>query len=189
MRDIGSVFREFARLDLLRIDQGLSVPEFERWAVLKKTLDRKLRGSESRHELNRRSSRRIATRLRCSYASREELRRASITRLATGGVFIATTSPLPVGTKIALRIHIEESDSEIEVDGVVVSTNLSPDFEAGRKGMGIRFSMVSQEALEAIAELYATEAQREYDESRADRDAMNDASPPTEASNLGVGNG
>jgi uncharacterized protein (TIGR02266 family) len=188
MRDIVSLFREYACLDLRRMDQGISVPELERWALLKGILDRKLRGSEKRHELDRRSSKRIATRLRCSYASREELHRASITELATGGVFIATTSPLPIGTKMALRIRIEDTNAEIEVDGVVVSTNLSPDFEPGRKGMGIRFSMVTQEAVEAIAELYATAALREYD-GRADRGATKGASPPTEASSLGVGNG
>jgi uncharacterized protein (TIGR02266 family) len=188
MRDIGSVFREYARLDLRRMDQGLSVPELERWGLLKGILDHKLRGSEKRRQLDRRSSKRIATRLRCSYASCEELRRASITQLATGGVFIATTSPLPIGTKLTLRIRIEDTDAEIEVDGVVVSTNLSPDIDTGRKGMGIRFSMVSQKSLEAIAELYATEAQREYDD-RGDRGATKEARPPAEASNLRVGNG
>lgn len=170
------------------MNQGLSVPELERWARLKKTLDHTLRRSEKRPELDRRSSKRIATRLRCSYASHEELRRASITRLATAGVFIATSSPLPIGTKIALRIHIENSNAEIEVDGVVVSTNLSPGLEPGSNGMGIRFSKVSQKALDAIAELYATEALREYD-GRGDRGATKDASPATEASKLRVVNG
>lgn len=175
MRDIGSVFREFARLDLRRVGRGLSVPELERWALLKRTLDHELHGSERRPEQDRRSSQRIATRLRCSYASHEELRRASITRLATAGVFIATTSPLPIGTKIELRIHIDENDEEIEVGGVVVSTNLSPDFDSERKGMGIRFDNVSQKALGAIAELYTKEALREYGE-RGDRGATRSTS-------------
>jgi hypothetical protein len=52
-----------------------------------------------------------------------------------------------------------------------------------------RFSMVSQEALEAIADLYVTAALREYDNGRADRGATKDTSPPTEASNPGVGDG
>jgi len=177
MRDIGSVFRDYARLDLQRMDRGLTVPELERWASLKKILDGKLRGSEKQRDLERRSSKRIATRLRCAYASCAELRQASITQLATGGVFIATKSPLPVGTKLELRIHIADSDTRIEVGGAVVSNNIAPDTGVGEMGMGIRFSRVSQEAIEKIAQLYATEAEREH-EGQGAIGAENGEAPP-----------
>ena len=160
MRNIAAVFRDYARLDLKRIGAGLSVPEFEHWNRLKTTLDHELRSRDRAARDDRRSSPRIATRLRCSYADCDELRRASVTNLATGGVFISTTAPAPLGTRLQLRIQIEESGAEIEVPGVVVSTNFAPG-QPRQRGMGVRFDTVTPEMIEEISRLYAREAERE----------------------------
>lgn len=162
MKDIASIFREYARLDLMRMDSGLTLPEFERWARLKQILDRRLRGSEPPERLERRSSKRLPTRLRCSYSSGDELRKAVVTTLATGGVFINTRSPLPIGAMLVLEIRIEDSGAEIEVEGVVVSNNVGPDLDPHAVGMGVRFSKVSPQMVDGISALYAREAQREY---------------------------
>jgi uncharacterized protein (TIGR02266 family) len=156
MRNIAAVFRDFARLDLKRIGAGLTVTEFERWSRLKSVLDHEV-GSRGRAPDERRSSPRVPTRLRCRYASCEELRDATVTNIATGGVFIATNEPAPVGTRLDLRIQIAESGAEIEVPAVVVSTNFAPG-AIHKQGMGVRFSLVSPDMIEEISQLYAEQA-------------------------------
>ena len=97
MRDIAAQFREFARLDLARLNQGLSVIEHERWAKLKALLDRSLSGSPgagARAGKDRRSASRVATRINCAYASGDDQREAVVSDLSTGGVFIRTHWPL-----------------------------------------------------------------------------------------------
>ena len=170
--NVTALFREYARLDLMRAGDGISIPQFERWSRLKDVLEHRFRGPHAQRRPERRSSPRIPTRLHCTYASCDELRKASIRDLATGGVFIQTVSPAPIGTPLELRIHIEESGAEIEVQGSVVSTNYCPE-QPGARGMGVRFEMVTREAIEAISDLFAREAARE---------ARRQATPETERS-------
>jgi len=161
MSDVASLFREYAHLDLKRMDGGLSIPELERWSTLKQRLDRVFKGMNRSGPDPRRSSRRVTTHLNCSFASTHEFDEAVITDLATGGVFVRTTSPLPVGAKLQLRIRLEDTGAEIEVEGVVVSNNIGPHFETHALGMGVRFAHVSVDVLEQISALYAGELQRE----------------------------
>jgi len=158
MHDVATLFREYARLDLKRLDRGLCVRELERWSVLRERLDHEFKGAAADR---RRSSKRVQTRLTCSYATRHDLGEAVITNLATGGVFIRTSRPLPVGETLVLRICLEDTGSEIEVEGVVVSNNIGPRLEPGTKGMGVRFSRVASDVLEQIGALYAQELQRD----------------------------
>ncbi len=159
MRDVVTLFRQYARLDLKRHDRGLSVRELETWSLLKERLDKILGGPSGVHE-RRRSSIRVPTRLNCSYASRHEFGEAVISNLATGGVFIRTRRPLPVGAPVRLRIRLEDAKQEIDVEGVVVSNNVGPRFE-NTEGMGIRFARVANDVLEQISALYATELEQE----------------------------
>lgn len=167
MRDIATLFREYARLDLKRLDRGLSIRELERWMLLKQRLDDEFRSHGAEPE-RRRSSPRVATRLTCSYASRHEFGEAVITNLATGGVFIHTTTPLPVGAPVELKIQLRDAGSEIDVSGVVVSNDVGPRLEPGSRGMGVRFSRVGEDVIERIGALYAKELQRE----RAEAEGM-----------------
>jgi uncharacterized protein (TIGR02266 family) len=159
MLEIVPTFREFARLDMKRRSDGLSVSELERWARLRRLLDRKLPGAK---RPERRSAVRVPTRLICSYATDDELRRAAVTNLASGGMFICTSSPLAIGTALALSIRIEKTAAEIEVEGVVVSNNVGPGLDPGAAGMGVRFSKMSPEVIDALSDLYANEAERGY---------------------------
>ena len=175
MKDMVSLFREYARLDLIRMGPGLSVTEFESWMRIKSILDQQLptRSGSFRHE--RRSAKRIPTHLRCSYSSSDEFRNAGVTQLSTGGVFISTLSPLPIGSDMVLRIVLEDSGAEIEVAGVVVSNNVDGDLMPGARGMGVRFSMVKPEMIDAISDLYAQELGREHQAAPAPRDSPEEA--------------
>ncbi len=165
MRDIATLFREYARLDLKRLDRGLSIRELERWSLLKERLDREFRPDGSYER--RRSSPRVTTRLTCSYSSRHEFGDALITNLATGGVFVRTNTPLPVGAPVQLRIQLRDAAREIDVSGVVVSNDVGPRQEPGERGMGIRFAGVGEDVIDRIGALYATELQREREEAQA----------------------
>lgn len=57
--------------------------------------------------------------------------------LSTGGMFLETDQPLPVGSPLALRFTVPGSDP-IEVQGQVAWVRKRPD-SAGPAGMGIRF--------------------------------------------------
>ena len=43
MRDIATLFREYARLDLKRLDRGLSIRELDRWSLHKERPDLEVR--------------------------------------------------------------------------------------------------------------------------------------------------
>ncbi|HPG25708.1 MAG: PilZ domain-containing protein [Spirochaetaceae bacterium] len=161
MRDIATLFREYARLDLRRHDQGLSIPEHERWSKLRELLDRELgRDGRSRAVGSRRSAERVETRLTCRWASGETAEEAVLANLSTGGAFIRTEWPLPVGAGLRLCIQLEDSGVEIRVRGVVVSNHVDARGSLRAPGMGIRFVRVEGEALERLSALYSTALER-----------------------------
>lgn len=163
MRNVASLFLEYARLDRKRTGQGLSVKQLERWSELKRRLDRQLSpGSEAAHR-ERRSSIRVPTRLNCSFESIGSLQKAVITNLSRTGMFINTASPLPIGTKLHLRILIEETGHEIEVPASVATNNVGPSFDMSKTGMGVRFLKEVPEITEQVDDLYESQIERAYD--------------------------
>ena len=89
------------------------------------------------------------------FQSSGELQRCLLTNLSRGGVFVTSHAPAPIGTQLALRIVVEDGDTEIEVDGEVVSHNVGRSFATGETGMGVRFLdpiPMAQAALERIYE-------------------------------------
>jgi hypothetical protein len=68
----------------------------------------------------------------------------TLSEISTGGCFIETTWPLPIGTHIEL--HLKTHEVEVEVKGVVGYLDPSG-------GMGIVFSQVSSEAREHLQQL------------------------------------
>ena len=108
-----------------------------------------------------RASVRIPTRLHCSFACRSDFDDAVITNLSAGGVFVSTTTPLPIGEELRLHIHVTETGANIELEGVVVSNNVGRGFDPGTHGMGVRFSRVGTSTVDAIHDLYEQELERE----------------------------
>lgn len=171
MRDIAAQFREFARLDLARLNQGLSVFEHERWAKLKASLDRSLPaspGARARAGKNRRSANRVATRINCAYARGHDQCEAVVSNLSTGGVFIRTHWPLPIGTEIRLAIQLEDTGREVSVEGMVVSNNVDIKRGEGVRGMGVRFARVTADVAEQLAEAYAEKISQESQDEAAE---------------------
>ena len=86
-----------------------------------------------------RSFPRFPVHLQVRYQSGAELAQSFIESLSTGGVFIRTSQPLPIGTDLVMDITIDGDGSEaqpIRITGRVVWERL-----VGREdGMGVSFT-------------------------------------------------
>ncbi len=134
MSDVAASFRAFVFLDRKQAREGLSPSELVRWAALK----RELSGDGAAEHANERASLRVPARLRVSFASLGELGHALITNLSRGGVFVATDAALEIGTRLTLRLHVDEPGRDLEVQTEVASRNLGPKGDP-RSGLGLRF--------------------------------------------------
>ncbi len=166
MQNMPSRFLEFFRLERKRASSGLSVPELERWTKLKQEIEHHRQKTQGGQETagpkrDERRSPRVPTTLHCSYSSTSDFEDAIITNLSAGGVFISTSSPLPIGETVRLQLHVGSSKDSIEVQAVVVSINTGPKLDAAATGMGLRFSRMSSEIVKEVHDLYERELERE----------------------------
>ena len=167
MPNMARRFLEYFRLERKRAGSGLSVRELERWSKLKQEIEHhRQRAGPGQKKANsgpdQRRSARVPTRLHCSYASTSDFSDAIITNLSTGGVFISTSQPLPMGETLRLHLHVAGSEASIEVEAVVVSTNVGRHLDA-ESGMGLRFSRMSSEIVKEIQVLYEKELERQLE--------------------------
>ncbi len=152
--DANRLFLEYARLDRKRKADGLTVEELERWTFLNSRLNQHFAPGLSKAKVEQRKSVRVPTRLDCSFESFGSFESALITNLSSGGLFINTKSPLPIGSELRMRILIERTKAEVEIQGVVVSQNIDPSSQTSKSGMGVRFVQQAPEITKAINELY-----------------------------------
>ena len=138
MSDVVASFRAFVFLDRKRMREGLTPAELSRWTALKRELARELSDGYDDERADQRASVRVPMKLRVSFASMGELGQALITNLSRGGLFVATDHGLELGTRVVLRLHVEEAGKGIEVQAEVVSRNLGPRGDP-RRGLGLRF--------------------------------------------------
>ena len=74
-----------------------------------------------------------------------------------GGLFIESTAPLPVGTKLAMEFSLPEQPVEwIPAKGVVAWVCPKADQYTFSPGMGVRFSDIAPEARERIHAIVKT---------------------------------
>ena len=96
---------------------------------------------------------RVATRLPIEFApDDEQFKRDYSVNLSSGGVFVATSTVLPVDTALALRFQFPDSNRRLACRGRVAWLN-RPD--AGKKphlptGMGIQFAALAEEQLDMV---------------------------------------
>jgi len=154
MENILSVFREYARLERMREDTGLSVEQLERWTKLKRVLAGHFRPGIDREIADKQASLRVPSQLRVSFDSYGELSECLMTNISRGGVFVSTPNPLPIGTPFKLRLHVGESGEIHELSGEVASVNTGTDMRSEHEGMGIRFCNLSAEQQQLVDHLY-----------------------------------
>lgn len=149
-----SVFREYARLERMREDQGLSVLQLERWTRLKRILAGHFRPGVGQQFADKQSSLRVPSQLRVSFESYGKLRRCLMTNISRGGMFVSTPDPLPIGTPFELQIHLEETGETHALSGEVASVNVGADLRSEEQGMGIRFCNLSDDQQQIVDRLY-----------------------------------
>ena len=150
-----AAFREYMTLERARSgEQEISVAEYQRWLQLKRVLNRHFQpGVQDSHE-DRRESVRVPARLRAAFQSNGEIRESLMQNISRGGLFISTTEPLPLGTKVEIRVHTEESGENIDVKAEVASHIAGPGLMNEDLGMGVRFIELNESQAKAIDELY-----------------------------------
>jgi uncharacterized protein (TIGR02266 family) len=152
MSDMPGLLRAYLALDKRRKAGGLSPPDMARWAQLKSALNRHFEPSINEKNSRSRESVRVPLDLNVNFESRGEVSKCLMKNLSAGGLFVASESPLPLGTPFNVRIRIERTGEEIELPGEVVSVGASPDLAEEQHGMGIRFVHLDDAQREQIAE-------------------------------------
>ena len=162
MADVAAKFREYVRLERRRGDPGLTHEELRRWMSLKRALNRHFCPGLSESRADQRGSVRVPTRLVVSFASVGELRHSLMLNLSRGGLFVATDDLFEIGSRLELRVKVEESGASIAVPVEVVSHNVGPGFREQR-GMGMRFLDMSPDIEKQLDDLYEIVARRAAD--------------------------
>jgi uncharacterized protein (TIGR02266 family) len=153
MSDMPGLLRAFLALDKRRKAGGLSPTDMARWSQLKGELNRHFEpGVKDQHAQSRQSVR-VPLDLNVDFESRGAVRKCMMKNLSAGGIFVATESPLPLGTPFNVRIRIDRTGEEIELPGEVVSVGASANLAEEEHGMGIRFVNLSETQREQVAEL------------------------------------
>ena len=153
MADMPGLLRAFLALDQRRKAGGLSPSEMTRWSQLKSALNRHFEPSVKEKHARSRESVRVPLDLNVNFESRGEVRRCLMKNLSTGGIFVATESPLPIGTPFNVRIQIDRTGEEIELPGEVVSVGASADLSEEKHGIGIRFVNLTEDQQAKVVEL------------------------------------
>ena len=101
-----------------------------------------------------RQYRRVPTFLEIYYHDEEKVYRGYVDDLSEGGLFIKSEKPLPIGSNLDIVFTLPDKSSFIETKGEVVRTveKLIQYNTDVVKGMGIRFSNITQEMRDAIAD-------------------------------------
>jgi uncharacterized protein (TIGR02266 family) len=156
MQDAITLFREFIRLDRKHRSEGLTSAEIERWTRLKRRFAQQFTPDLSDERADERTSVRVPTRLRVDFSSVAELRNQRMTNISRGGLFVATTHLLDIGTRVTLSLGVGPGGERLEVPAEVVSHNVGPRFATDPAGMGLRFLDMPPSTQQAIEALYET---------------------------------
>ncbi len=153
MSDMPGLLRAYLALDKRRKAGGLSPADIARWSRLKGVLNRHFQPDAEEQHAQSRASVRVPLALNVCFESRGEVRKCLMKNLSAGGLFVATESPLPIGTPFNVRIRVERTGEEIELPGEVVSVGVSANLAKKEHGMGIRFVNLSEAQREQVLEL------------------------------------
>ena len=154
MSDMPGLLRAYMALEQQRKSGGLSPAELARWSQLKGALNRHFQPEVEEQHAKSRASVRVPLALNVCFESRGKVRECLMRNLSTGGIFIATESPLPIGTPFNVRIRVEKTAEEIELPGEVASVSVSANLAKEERGMGIRFVNLDEAQLKQVTELY-----------------------------------
>jgi uncharacterized protein (TIGR02266 family) len=146
--------REYGRLEKKRTQVSVTPAEYERWAELRKTLEKSFPQGDRPAGGERRQNLRLPTRMAVEFSTQGELESALIRNISRGGLFIATQVAAVVGSKITLLIRVGADGETVELPAEVASTGVTD--ERGQVGMGCKFAQLSSEQQQIVEEMFAT---------------------------------
>lgn len=152
--DVSTRFRKYLYLERKSSDEGLSPAELQQLVQLKRSLSRDFSPGLAEHHSDARSSVRVPTRLAVSFNSFGALQECLMTNLSRGGLFVATDHLVDIGTRLLLRVVLQETGEQIEIPAEVTSHNLSPRMDHPVHGMGMRFLELRPDVQKQVDELY-----------------------------------
>ncbi len=152
MSDMPGLLRAYLALDKRRKAGGLSPADMTRWSQLKGALNSHFQPDVEEQHSRSRDSVRVPLDLNVNFESRGEVSKCLMKNLSAGGIFVATESPLPLGTPFNVRIRIEKTGEDVELPGEVVSVGMSANLAEEKHGMGIRFVHLTEAQSEQLAE-------------------------------------
>lgn len=91
---------------------------------------------------NQRQTLRVKTELEISIGTAEELQKLYIKNVSGGGMYVATQSPYPLGTRVAMQVKLPGYSQVQKIEGVVAWINTKTIGELP-PGIGIRFVNLS----------------------------------------------
>jgi uncharacterized protein (TIGR02266 family) len=159
MSDMPGLLRAYLALDKRRKAGGLSPTDMARWSQLKGMLNRHFQPDIKDQHAQSRDSVRVPLSLNVNFESRGEVSKCLMQNLSSGGIFVASDSPLPIGTPFNVRIRIEKTGEDVELPGEVVSVGVSADLAEEKHGMGIRFVHLTEAQQQQVIE-FSEEAMR-----------------------------
>jgi uncharacterized protein (TIGR02266 family) len=99
----------------------------------------------------RRRTRRVPVEIQIQYETADGFFQDYMRNLSLGGIFIETSKPLPMNTKLKVRFSLPDMSDPIVADGVVVHTlRLGQPKNPSVSGMGIRFSELEPSSKEML---------------------------------------
>jgi uncharacterized protein (TIGR02266 family) len=87
----------------------------------------------------KRQHQRLPAALTVIFESRGDLQEHQVTDVSTGGLFVKTDCPLPIGTELALKVILPPNNLAVSVQGRVTWVRE----KNGAEGMGIKFTGVT----------------------------------------------
>ena len=116
---------------------------------------------------DRREHKRYETSIAVDYASGDTFLFAYLQNISEMGIFVRTNEPLPVGTELRLRFHVDEGDPLV-LEGEVTWINpYKPTGENLHPGMGVRFKSLTPEGREQVVALVRTVAYLRDEDNRS----------------------
>ncbi len=160
MDDVLGGFRELKRLERKRSAKGLTPFERDRYIRIKRSLSRRFTPGTSDQNADQRTSVRVPMSLEISFPTLGELGRSIMTNLSQGGLFLECEHPVEIGTRLTLRLHLDDEEEALELPVEVVAHDTGPKLRGDAHGMGMRFLDMPPETRERLDALYER-AQRE----------------------------
>jgi uncharacterized protein (TIGR02266 family) len=96
-------------------------------------------------EVNRRRYKRKPVHVEVRYSSPEGLISDWVMNISRGGMFISTSSPLPVGTNLSIQFSTPGKEIPVKLEGVVIWVSTPEKREDLIPGMGIEITSISDE--------------------------------------------